>query len=103
MRDKQFPKITTHICKKGDGVRMLKSETGEAWFNAIDILHVVGLSFGGHYLDRLSVFETKRIYCEGSSMRFVNSTGLLALVGTKRQYFAAREIIVELIRNYTVL
>ena len=103
MRDKQFPKIITHICKKGDAVRVMKSETGEAWFNSVDILQSVGLSFGGHFLDRLSVFETKRIYCEGKSMRFVNSTGLLALIGTKREYFAARQIIVELIRKYSEL
>lgn len=100
MRSKQYYKIITHICKKGDAVRVVKSETGEAWFNAADILESVGLSLGGHILDRLSVFETKRIYCEGKSMRFVNATGLFALIGTKREYFVARQIIVELILKY---
>ena len=101
MRNGIKHKVIIHECKTGDKIRVIKSETGEAWFNAIDILKIVGLEWGGHMLDRLSVFETKRINCQGNSMRFVNTTGLFSLLAPKHEYLRARKAIVELIVNYS--
>lgn len=96
-----YPKIIKHTCKLGDEIRLTITDQGEVWFNAIDVLQTVELSWGGHMLDRLTTFETRRIPCEGKSMRFVNSTGLLVLMGPKQEYLRARKIIVELLQKYS--
>lgn len=101
MRQKDFLKIIKYIPSTGGEIRITIADSGEPWFCAGDVLKVAGLEWGGHFLNRLSVWETRRLYCEGKSMRFVSTTGLLSLLAPKHEYLSARKAIVELIIKYS--